>query len=94
MWKVCLVVAMVGFVLVGCEMMRRVDQAVWQSPGPEVEGEPPAPPPIVEVVAGLLAAGGFGGMATWLRKQGNGTRRSLGELSARITALEREIEKR
>lgn len=88
MWKVGVLLCVACLVLVGCEMAKRVDQAIWQSPVPEIEGEAPPPPPIVEIVAGLLAAGGFGGMAGWLRKQGNGTRRSIAALGARIAILE------
>lgn len=88
MWKVFVLLSVVVLLVVGCEMARRIDEVIWTSPEPEIEGEPPAPPPIVELVAAFLAASGFGGMGVWLKRQGNGTRRSLAAMESRITALE------
>jgi len=91
MWKIYVVVAMVLFVLVGCEMARRVDKAIW-TPPPSIDGEETeAAPPMVEIVGGLLAACGFGGMATWVKKQGNGARRDMEAVNRRLVILENAV---
>ncbi len=53
MWKVCVLLAVAMFMLVGCDMARRIDQSVWTNPGPEIEGEAPPAQPIVEIIGGL-----------------------------------------
>ena len=87
----CLIVPCLG----GCEMARRIDDAIWSANPAEVAAglpaQPAAPgqaPPIVEGLAAVLAAVGFGGLGKWIhstRKAANG---SITEIRDRLAALE------
>ncbi len=77
--------------LSSCAAVKKFDETFWKAPAPVTNpvtptsqpAAPTAPAPatsVAELVGALLAAGGFGGMATWLRrikKQNNGQVRSL-----------------
>lgn len=95
----CIIGVTIVVMLSGCSVMERVDEAIWKPP-PSTStstsqpatayGQPPAPtaPPIVEVVAGLLAAGGFGGMARWLHNIKKNSNGRMDSLNTRVTSLE------
>lgn len=95
--------------IASCTPLQRIDEALWGTAQPEPDtpttpgGLAPAiaadpPPPIVEAVASLAAALGFGGMATWVRRvRRNGDKamkeaqRILDELRTRLTAIEKTV---
>lgn len=84
--------ALVGAMLIpaisGCQMAKRIDEAVWNTPPATPDSEAPAAPPIVEAIAAGLGVFGFGGMAEWIRrvkKRGNGRMETLEQ---RIKELE------
>lgn len=83
----------------GCRLAKNIDEAVWGSPattqpgGTDVPtatrpGPIPTAPPIIEIIAALLAAGGFGGMAGWLRKIRRSANGRLDSLEERLKRLE------
>ena len=81
--------------LSGCEMARRIDSLIWTPPAapstPTQPGQPPAPaqaPPIIDGIAAVLAALGFGGMGKWIYSTRQAANGSLTALADRINKLE------
>lgn len=73
--KICIIATMlvialsVFLALSGCTRLMDLDRHIW-SPATQTEAEAEAakPPPTLEIIAGILALCGFGGMANWIRR--------------------------
>lgn len=53
----------------GCTRLMDLDRHIWEPPTQtETEREEAKPPPTLEIIAGILALCGFGGMANWIRR--------------------------
>lgn len=83
----------------GCQRMQELDKALWGPPAPEPTSQPAGgtggayqqpglAPPIIELTAALLAAGGFGGMATWIKRIRRKENGRIDNLADRIQDLE------
>ena len=86
-------------VLMGCEVCKTIDKAIW-SPDPTgitvgTPGTPATPgtqpgtsPPIAEIIAAVLGLFGFGGMAKWLHSSVKNGQVTTDDLEVRVAALE------
>ncbi len=85
--------------IAGCAQLRELDKRLWATPEDSVTStagpgdRPGAPdpdqvPPIIQTLAGILALGGYGGMAAWIRKGNRNGRANLDSLAARLDVLE------
>jgi hypothetical protein len=77
--------------LAGCAPMRTLDNWLWSTPSVSKPGDPTAPPPFIETIAGILATCGFGGMALWLRKLSASTNGTLDEHATDLAAINKEL---
>lgn len=96
---ICMIGVAIVVMLSSCAAMERLDEVIWNPPGtvPGATTQPasgystpgqPTAPPIIEIIAAAIAAGGFGGMARWLhniRKSSNG---HFSKLEDRVQKLE------
>jgi hypothetical protein len=96
----CIISFAVIVMLSGCATMERIDDAIWNQPEPAngttsqpatEYGSPgqPAAPPIVELIAGAIAAGGFGGMARWLHRIKKNSNGRMDSIEKRLDGLDR-----
>lgn len=87
--------------LTGCARMQELDKQLWGTGEPEPTTQPggsPAAgptavgiaPPIIELTAAILAAGGFGGMATWIKRIRRKENGRIDGLAERVQNLEYE----
>lgn len=94
--------ALVGILVAhtaGCTPLKELDQKIWGTPSTQ-PGQPPTPGAVdtplgvtlTEAFAALLAAGGFGGMAGWLRKVRNAANNGHQANVAEITALQARLD--
>ena len=75
--------------LPSCELARQIDAIAWAEPAakpdPEKPGETVQPPPaIVEIIAGITAALGFGGMTAWIRSTSKRSKNGQEELAKQL----------
>jgi len=98
----CLLLAGTVLLLSGCTKLHQIDDAIWGSPSeagepqPGDEGPGPEPtPPVLEIVAAVLAFLGYGGMAAWVKRSNsrgtqttNGLQAQLADLQERLAAVE------
>lgn len=73
--KILIVLAVIGILagllvaLTGCTRLLDLDRHIWEpATQTDTEREEAKPPPTIEVIAGILALCGFGGMANWIRR--------------------------
>ena len=86
----------------GCELAQRYDEAIWGTDQAPAEAQPGTAPPLLETLAAILAAGGFGGMGLWVRRTRNNnhaeverleteTLDSIHDLQARLSRMEDRV---
>lgn len=73
--KILILIAVVGVLagllvgLTGCTRLLDFDPHIWEPlTQTEAEREAAKPPPTLEIIAGILALCGMGGMANWIRR--------------------------
>ena len=75
--------------LPSCKLAREIDAVVWAEPAPKPDPEKPGetvqpPPPIVEIIASIAAALGFGGMTAWIRSTSKRVTNGQKEIAAHV----------
>jgi hypothetical protein len=78
--------------LSGCAPLKAVDEAIWGTNAAPAEPAPGEAPPVVEIVAGALAAIGYGGMYAWIRRIKTNGLQTTTELTQAIAKLQGTIE--
>jgi len=76
----------------GCEMAREIDAVIWHDVGPRPDPDDATktitpPPAIVETIAAIAAALGFGGMTAWIRKTSKRTTNNEHAIADAMSAL-------
>jgi len=68
----CILAGIFAFILIacpGCTRLLDLDRHIWEpATQTEAERESGKPPPTLEIIAGILALCGMGGMANWIRR--------------------------
>lgn len=89
----CAVLLATAGAFTGCEMAHRIDEAVWGTDAAPAEDPLGTAPPILETLAAILAAGGFGGMSLWIRRARNSSRDELAKLKDQVDQIQIRIDR-
>jgi len=76
--------------IAGCAQLRTLDEQLWTPPtaDPTSPAAMAAPPPILETIAGIAAALGYGGMAVWVQRNKRNGQATAEHVSALVNELE------
>ena len=94
----CLLLAGTVLLLSGCTKLHQIDEAIWgptdapsPSTGPADSPAPEPTPPVLEIVAAVLAFLGYGGMAAWVKRSNSRGTQTTNGLQAQLTDLQERL---